>query len=119
MNNDAIILIVSAEAENACKDEPDFIERITKAMTTAKGNWMTTNPDEQLKGALNAALKTSSGDEYDHLEKSIKRMGEAHALLAALTSGIPVDYEALEKKNEELENDGFEPVPIMELWNAA
>ncbi len=113
--NEVEMSIVAAEAKTACKDEPDLIERIKKAMRSARNHWMVLDPEIQLRGALAAALTESEGADRERLERSIERLKKASAILSALASGVPVDFDAVELPSDE---DNAETIPILKLWEA-
>lgn len=113
--NDVMLSLVAVEAGSACRGEPDLIERIKKAMRAARDHWMVLDPEIQLRGALAAVLQESEGAERERLERSIERLKKASALLSALASGVPVDFEAVELPSDE---DNAGTIPILKLWEA-
>lgn len=113
---DVMLAIVAMEAGIACKGEPDLIKRIKKAMRSARGHWMVLDPEIQLRGALAAALQESEGADRERLETSVERLKKASALIAALTAGVTVDFDALAE--DDPSEDGVEDIPILKLWEA-
>lgn len=100
------------EAAQACKGEPDLIERIRKAMKSARHHWMVTNESEQFRAAVAAAIMESTGEERERLERSAKSLNQLGAMLQALQAGVPVDIEAMEKPADDT-------IPLTKMWNEA
>jgi hypothetical protein len=108
--NDVLIAIVSADCEAAIRGESDTKKMLCKAFAAAKNHWMATEPDPQLKGALNAVLKTI-GDEHpdrERLEAEIKLIGQFNAWLLAAQNGLQVEAPDVP--------EDYEPIGIMSLW---
>ena len=93
----------------ACKNEPDLMERIKKAMRACKDHWMETNESNQFRVAVAAAILESSGAERDRLERSAESLQRANALIQALTAGVPIDVEKLKKDTDDI-------IPLMKIW---
>lgn len=110
--NDAVISICAMEAREACKGEPDLMERIRKAMKSARNHWMVTNPSQQFRAAVAAAILESSGDERARIERSVKALNQLGAMLQALQASVPVDIEAMEKPADDT-------IPLTKMWNEA
>lgn len=104
--------IVAMEARSACKGEPDLMKRIEKAMRASHNHWMVLDEAEQFRGALAGAMAESEGDERDRLERSVKALNQVGALLNALSAGIPVDIEAMEKAPDDM-------IPLRKMWDEA
>lgn len=113
--NEAVLAIAVADIRPACKDEPDLIERIKKAMRKAQHFFMSTDDDLRLKGALGAALLESSGEQKAALETSIRSLSRVSAVMHALQAGVPVDLEAMAKEQE----GEPDPLPLMAWWHEA
>lgn len=96
-------MIIAMEAREACEAETDLTERIKVAMRHAKDHWMETNEEEQFKGALVAAMDVSTEDEKDLITRSLQPM----KILAAMMSGVPVDFEAVEMQDDLLSLQKF------------
>ena len=100
--------IIASEMNDACKAEPDLLERIRIAMRGAQNHWMVTNEQEQFRGALAAAMLASSEDEKDRITRSLQPM----KALSAMMSGVPVDFDAVAKSMgaEDL-------IPLKKMWD--
>lgn len=111
MNN--VMAIAVHEARDACKGEPDILERVRKAMRACRDHWMVTNEGQQLNSALAAAMLESDEAEKDRIGRSGKNFNRANSVLAALVAGVPVDLEqmAAEKQDDDL-------LPIADLWRS-
>ncbi len=110
--SEALISIAATEAMHACKDEPDLIERIRKAMRACHDHWLVTDERLQFMAALAAAHQASEGAERDRLERSSKAVNRVSAMLSALQAGVPVDVEAMsaEKPDDDL-------IPLNKMWH--
>ena len=83
------------------------------AFKGAHNHWMFTDEQDQFKGAVGAVLITlKEGEEFERVEKSLRALSKVSGLLNALQAGIPVDWDALEKPDEN------EPpvIPLNQLW---
>ena len=115
--NEVEISLVATEARTACEGESDLTERGRKAMRAARDHWMVLDPDLQLRGALVAAVDASQGDERTRLERSIELLGQVSTAIAASQSGVPVDWEEMLNQQKAMEDEDFEPLPIIKLWH--
>lgn len=99
------------EAREACKGEPDIIERLKKAMKPCRNHWMETNEQNQFRSALAAAMLESNEADKDRIGRSSRALNKLSAMLGALQQGVPVDIEAMaaEPRDEDL-------LPLMDLW---
>lgn len=78
-------------------------------------HWMFTEEQDQFKGAVGAALITlKSGPEFDRINHALRSLGRASALIHALQSGVPVDWDALEKSTDDPQPQ--EPIPLNQMW---
>ncbi len=111
--NDAMLSIVATECRIACEGEPDFIERIRKAMKpVADGHWMVTDDDTCFRGAIGGVLLAEETTDEEK-ERISFTLGQIRAI-GALQSGVPVD---LERMTENPEN--IELIPLIKLWHEA
>ena len=110
--SDAEVAIVAMDARHACKDEPDLVLRIKKAMKGARNNWITRNPDLMLRGALYAATQETpvGTPEYERLDRSIRALAKASAALNAMIAGVPVNLEEMAITPDE------EQLPLLKYW---
>lgn len=109
---DAVTAIACIEARDACKGEPDLIERIRKAMRVCHDHWMERDESRQLQAALaGVLLETSDLTEKDRIVRSFKAANRAGAMLQAVAAGVPVDLEAMAA--EPMDDD---LIPIVKLW---
>jgi hypothetical protein len=108
---DNVMVIAVHEAREACKGEPDILERVRKAMRACHDHWMVTNESQQLNSALAAAMLESDALEKERIGRSGKAFNRANSALAALASGVPVDLEKMLA-----EEQGDDLLPIADLW---
>ena len=110
--SDNVMAIAATQAQHACRGEPDLMERIKKAMKACHGHWMETNPSNQFRAAVAAAMLESEGLERDRIERSAQALNRANAALQAMQAGVPVDLEgmAAEKQDDDL-------IPLRKLWD--
>lgn len=108
----SIVMIAAAEARGQCKDEPDVIERVKKAMKACRNHWMVTDENEQFRAAVAAAMLESDPVERERIERSAQALNKVGAMLKALQAGVPVDIEAMaaEKQDEDI-------IPLNKLWH--
>lgn len=110
--NDAVTSICAMEAREACKGEPDLIERIRKAMKAVRNHWMVTDETQQFRAAVAAAILESTGEERERIERSAKELNRVSAMLSALQAGVPVDVEAMEPAPADV-------IPLAKMWREA
>jgi hypothetical protein len=103
--------IVAMECASACAGEPDLEQRFRKSMKAANGHWMVTNDQEQFKGAIGGVLmaKETTEEEKERINATVRAL----AAINALISGVPVDMDAMVKRQEE----GPEALPIVKWWH--
>lgn len=75
--SDNVMAIAATQAQHACRGEPDLMERIKKAMKACHGHWMETNPSNQFRAAVAAAMLESEGLERDRIERSAQALNRA------------------------------------------
>jgi hypothetical protein len=102
--------IAATEAQHACRGEPDLMERIKKAMRACHGHWMETNPSNQFRAAVAAAMLESEGLERDRIERSAAALKRVHAALQAVQAGVDVDFESAFKTDDDI-------IPLTKIWN--
>lgn len=107
--NDAVVSICAMEAREACKGEPDLTKRIEKAMKASRGHWMETNPSNQFRAAVAAAMLESEGLERDRIERSAAALKRANAAIQAMQAGLSVDLEEALKTDDDT-------IPLMKMW---
>lgn len=107
--SDNVMAIAATEAQHACRGEPDLMERIKKAMKACHGHWMETNPSNQFRAAVAAAIMESEGEERDRIERSARALNRANAALQAMQAGVDVDLEAALKADDDV-------IPLSKLW---
>jgi hypothetical protein len=107
--SDNVMAIAATEAQHACRGEPDLMERIKKAMKACHGHWMETNPSNQFRAAVAAAMLESEGLERDRLERSAAALKRANAALQAMQAGVDVDLEAALKADDDV-------IPLAKMW---
>lgn len=107
------MMVASHEARDACKGEPDLIERIRKAMRAVHDHWMETNETNQFRSALaGVLLETTDDDEKDRVVRSSQALSRMSATIQALQNGVPVDIEAMAA--EPVADD---IIPLQKLWD--
>lgn len=106
------MMIAVEEARRACRGEPDLMKRLEKAMKATAGHWMETNQENQFKSAVAAAMLESPTDERDRIKRSFDGLAKVSAVLNALQSGVPIDFE---KAAEEVEQPK-DLLLLMPLW---
>lgn len=105
--------IVATECSSACANEPDFEQRVRKAMAVvAKGHWMLYRDDQEqdrFKGALAAVLLApeTTQAEKDRIGSTVRQMGA----MSAMITGVPVDLEAVTNDIE-----ANPPYPLRKWW---
>jgi hypothetical protein len=109
--NEVIITIIAMEAKLACKNEPDPVERIKKAMRLVKGgHWLSTDENILLQSAICAAfIETKDETEQDRIVKSANQLQQLSALLVAAEAGLAVDPQTLIPPEED-------NIPLLALW---
>lgn len=107
-----VAMICAAEAREACKNEPDLMERLRKAMKSARGNWMAPPEAEQFRAAVAAAMLESPEPEKDRIQRSAAALNRIDSMMAALAAGVPVDLEkmASEPQDEDL-------ISLRKIWD--
>jgi hypothetical protein len=109
--NDGVVAICAHEARSACAGEKDLMERIRKAMKAARGHWMVTDPHQQFRAAVAAAVLESEGEERSRIERSAQALNKLGAALQALQAGVPVDLAGMvEKQDDDL-------IPLQKMWH--
>lgn len=107
--SDNVMAIAATEAQHACRGEPDLMERIKKAMKACHGHWMETNPSNQFRAAVAAAMLESEELERDRIERSADALKRANAAIQAMQAGLSVDLEEALKADEDT-------IPLMKMW---
>lgn len=111
--NDPILSIIAQECRGACREEPDFLERIRKAMKfVATGHWLTIDADLCFRGAVGGVLlaEETTDEERRRIEFTLEQIRSLNAMVA----GVPMDLERMGENPE-----GLEPVPLFRLWQEA
>jgi len=103
------LAIVAAEAKAKLEGITGLGDRLIAAMKAAKGHWLVLDKDVQLRGAIAAVLMVleEEGNTEDS-ERIKKELGTLQALSAA-TSGVPVNFAALDLPAN--------PVGLLKLWH--
>lgn len=111
MNDQISIALVSADCESAIRGIKDIREMLRKAFAAARKHWMVLDPDQQLKGALSAVLKTLPDDDSDRarLVAEIELMSKFSVWLAAVKAGVAGDPPTVP--------DGFDRIGVIGLWH--
>jgi len=119
MNDRPMYETAAALIEAECRDNlaglTNAEDMLAVAFKAAHNHWMFTNEQDQFKVAIVAVLITlKSGPEFDRVNFSLRSLRRVHSLLNALQSGVPVDWEALEKQSED--SDPQKPIPLNQMW---
>lgn len=106
---EAEAMLVIAECQTPCADEPDVVERLRKAMKAARDHHMVTDEVTQFRGAVGAVLldPLTTDEEKRRLEREINVL----RALGAAQSGVPVNFGAL------LPEEDYEPIGILKIWH--
>lgn len=106
------MILAVHDARDACRGEPDVVERLRKAMRACHDHWMETVEDNQFRSAVAAATLESEGAERDRIVRSAQALRKMAAALTALSAGVPLDLEAMlaEPRDEDL-------IPLTQLWH--
>ena len=113
--NAAVMSIAVTEARTACKDEPDILERVRKAMRACHNHWMVTNEGQQFNAALAAAMLESNEEDKDRIARSGKAFNRLNNAVAAMISGVPVDLEAMAVEADAEPKEDL--IPVRQLWD--
>lgn len=110
-NLSATMIVAVTDAVNACRDEPDLIERIKKAMTRTHNHWMETDEQNQYHAAIVAVwMETKNPNQRDRLERSVKALNTLVMVFEAAKLGIPYDIEKIEAPAKDV-------IPLNRMWD--
>lgn len=112
MNNS--VLIATQECEIVAREagaNASLEDRARAAMYAAKHHWLVTDEDDQFTAACEGLARAVEGDDFERVKDDFERLHKAASVLAAMTSGVPVDFDALEIP-EPAEN----PLGLKRIW---
>lgn len=107
----ALESIVAHDAREACRGEPDLIERIKKAMRSAQNHYMVMDENQQFRGALAAAFLESTEDERLKIITSSRALNKLNTIIIAAQADVRVDIETIETP------DPSTIIPLLGLWH--
>lgn len=111
---DNLMVIAAGIAKRRCEGEPDFEQRILKAMRGAREfDSMLTDDGKLMLAAIAAVLTCSDGADRRQLE----RFADTNKAVGAMMSGLPVAMDAILARYEDL--PPWPVRPIFELWEAS
>ena len=109
-------MLAVSEARPACRDEPDVIERVKKAMRVTKNHWLVTGEIAQIQSACAAAMFESpgslNGEEAQLIARSCKSLVDLNNVLAAASMGA----EGIPLPPVSVPEDGH--ISISTLWDS-
>lgn len=110
LGKDVPTMIAARECAESCRGEPDLVERIRKAFRFfAKGHWILTDENEQLRAALSAVMtqRETTDAEKDRIVSSVDQLRAVGAMLA----GVPVSLGEIARREDETPS-----IPLRQLW---
>ena len=118
MRNEAVIAIVMTEAKGAAEragmtKDNTAEEILSVTMRASQNHWMATDPEDQIKGAVAAALSIAEGEENERISDALK----AQSMLSAMinSGGLVQPNLAEMERIAQREN----PVKLQALWEEA
>lgn len=117
--NDTILMIVASEAKHAAEalgPDATIEARFNAAAKAVRNHWMAPPEDTELRGAVAGVMMTYPKEsvEFRRIEKEVKAIRRFSALISAAQAGLNVGL-----SEDEDEDDGLEPVKLMELWRGS
>ena len=103
-NIQVAIAMIEAENRNELKAATTAEDKLRAAFKGARNHWMFTDEDEQMRGAIGAALHHMKPEERVRVEAELRALQS----LSAATRGIPVNFEAIEIPEN--------PIGILKMW---
>lgn len=112
-----IIALASIEAESAINEIPDLSleERARAAFRAVHNHWLARQEEDQFLAACEALARSGSEEERERIIEELRRMKRAAATLNALMAGVPVDFETVEKEQDQDDPD-FVPLDLRGIW---
>lgn len=105
----AVTMIVSAEVAPLCRGIDDLERRVKTAMSKARDHWMTRSEQEQMLGALVAAMETSPDEvQKEQIASSSRTLHKWQAWLSAALQGVAGDPPEVPEGT----------LPLMEWWRS-
>ena len=103
---DARLMIAMTEAKIAAEGEESLTGRLKAAMRATKNHWMLTNEDGRFRAAVGAVLLLSDEETQERIKKELTVL----KTLSAAVDGVPVNFEAVLIKEEEV-------IGLIGMWN--
>ena len=105
MSNIAVaVSLIEAENRDALKAAATAADKLRVAFKGARDHWMLTDEDEQMRGAIGAALHHMTPEDRAHVETELKAL----QAISAATRGLPINFEAVVIPEN--------PIGILKLW---
>jgi len=105
--------LMATEFQDDFKGLDKAEDMLRVAFKKAYNHWMFSEEQDQFKGAVGAVLITlKSGPEFDRVNEALRQLSRASALISALQQGIPVDWDSMEKPDE----NAPPVIPLNQLW---
>lgn len=114
-----LLTLVESDAKRKIDENTDLEGRVKTCMRSARDgniNWMGTNEDGAFRAALGAAMLLSDDGERHKIERSVRAMTKAAAMLTSMQAGVPVDLEQMLADQEADLAEGGKYLPLQEWW---
>jgi hypothetical protein len=99
--------MIEAENRDELKAASTAEEKLRIAFKGARNHWMFTDEDEQMRGAIGAAMHHMTPEERERVESELKAL----QAISAATRGVPVDFGAIQFPEN--------PIGILKMWGDA
>lgn len=106
-NIQVAVSMIEAENRDKLKAATSAEDKLRVAFKGARDHWMFTDEDEQMRGAIGAAMHHMTPEERVRVEAELRAL----QALSAATRGVPVDFGSLEIPEN--------PIGILKLWGDA
>lgn len=105
MSNIAVaVALIEAENREDLKAATSAEDKLRVAFKGARDHWMFTDEDEQMRGAIGAAMHHMTPEERTKVEAELRSL----QAFSAATRGIPINFEAVEIPEN--------PIGILKMW---
>lgn len=96
--------MIEAENRERLQAAATAADKLRVAFKGARNHWMFTDEDEQMRGAIGAAMHHMSTEDREIIEKELRAL----QAISAATRGLPINFEAVEIPEN--------PIGILKLW---
>lgn len=108
MSNIAVaVSLIEAENRDELKAAVGAAEKLRIAFNGARDHWMFTDEDEQMRGAIGAAMHHMTPEDKVLVEAELRAL----QTISAAARGVPVDFSAFQVPEN--------PIGILGLWAEA